>query len=222
METVGLGAAYTTPMYSQSEVAQIVRASTSTVQRWATGYASGAHRQPAVLSGIVRGRGYTVPFVGLSEAFVLNAFRKAGLPLQRIRPAVEALKEGMGLDYALASDRLAHDGAEILMRSPDSGDQRLVVVRNGQAVFNEVVEDYLQYIDFGDAGYVRSIQLPQYTDLRVAVQPTLNGGRPSIAARGIAVDDVLDRVRAGEPPSEVAADFGIAHDDVMYLNRAAA
>lgn len=142
--------------------------------------------------------------------------------MQRIRPAVEALKAGVGLEYVLASDRLVRDGAEILLRSDDEHDHRLVVVRNGQAVFNEVVEDYLRNIDFSTFGYASKLHLPQYKDVDVTVQPTINGGRPTLEKRGIALDDVLGRVRAGESPSEVAADYGVETEDVFRLNVLAA
>ena len=33
----------------------------------------------------------TIPFVGLSEALVLAAVRSSGVPLQRVRPALEVL-----------------------------------------------------------------------------------------------------------------------------------
>jgi hypothetical protein len=36
------------------------------------------------------GRTATVPFIGFAEAFVLSALRRAGVPMQRIRPAVAA------------------------------------------------------------------------------------------------------------------------------------
>jgi uncharacterized protein (DUF433 family) len=50
----------------------------------------------------------------------------------------------------------------------------------------------------------------------------INGGKPTLVKRGIAVDDILGRVRAGEEPQSVADDYGIDHDDVMNLNRLAA
>ena len=214
---------FTTAIYSQSDVARIIVAPRSTVHDWASGYvsASGAF-QPSVLTGVTGGRGNTVSFLALSEAYVLNAFRRAGLPLQRIRPAVDKLREHVGLDYALASKRLATDGAEVLLESADPGDRRLVVVRNGQAVFREVVEDYLRFITFGENGLAARLQLPQFTDTDVTVAPMINGGRPTIVHRGIAIDDVLGRVRAGEPLNDVAHDFGLKLADVLYLNRAAA
>lgn len=213
---------YLIPIYSQSDVAHIVTASTSTVQRWATGYTQGGVVHSPIVQSVRHGRGFTVPFVGLAEVFVLNAFRKAGLPLQRIRPAVDILKKEIGLEHALASDQLLHDGAEILYDFQDEDDRRLVVIRNGNAVFNEVVDDYLQHIDFGDFGYAAALRLPQYPELGVRVDPRLNGGMPTLETRGVAVSDVLSRVRAGEEVAAVADDYRLRAEDVLNLNRLAA
>lgn len=214
---------YTVPLYSQADVARIIVAPISTVNAWATGYTSGSGSpQPPLLTGVGSGRGNTVSFLALAEAYVINTFRRSGLPLQRIRPAVEALREGVGVEYALASELLATDGAEVLLKSDDPGDQRLVVLRNGQAVFREVVDDYLQFITFGDNGFATRLRLPQFTDADVTVTPTINGGRPTLTRRGIALVDVLGRVRAGEPLGDVADDYGLTQNEVLYLNRAAA
>jgi uncharacterized protein (DUF433 family) len=213
---------YTAPLYTKGEVARIVSASPSTVHSWLLGRAEDGRSYPPVIDGAAKGTGPQVSFTGLAEVYVLNAFRKAGLPLQRIRPAVQMLKDNLQLDHALANKRLVTDGAEVLIKSDDRADQRLMVVRNGQAVFNEVVEGYLKQIDFGDLGYASSIALPQFTKTRVVVRPLLNGGRPSVESRGIAIDDVLSRVRAGEPPADVAEDYRLNLDDLLYLNYAAA
>ena len=222
MASATLDRVYTRPLYSKGEVARIVAAPSSTVHGWLRGRTIAGRSYGSVIEGVGEGSGPQVSFTGLAEAYVLNAFRKAGLPLQRIRPAVAMLRENLQLDHALASKRLVTDGAEILIKSDDPSDKRLMVVRSGQAVFNEVVEGYLKHIDFGELGYASTIALPQYTDTRVIVRPLLNGGRPTVESRGIAVDDLLSRVRAGEPPTEIADDFRLSLDDLLYLNYAAA
>jgi hypothetical protein len=62
--------------------------------------ALGAPRQP---DRAAAGRQATVPFVGFAEAFGLGALRKAGVPMQRVRPAVKRLNDEIGLEHALAS-----------------------------------------------------------------------------------------------------------------------
>jgi hypothetical protein len=85
--------------------------------------------------------------IGVTEALVLTAFRQTGVPLQRIRPALERLREDTGLDHALASSRLFSDGAEVLYNYAEQhpGNEalaNLTVVFSGQRVLAGVVRDY--------------------------------------------------------------------------------
>lgn len=45
---------------------------------------------------------------------MLAAIREAGVPLQRIRPALSRLQDELGFEHALASRRLFTDGVEVL------------------------------------------------------------------------------------------------------------
>lgn len=222
---------YEVPLYTLGEAARIVQATSSTVHRWARGY---TYRTPdhgiqvaaqplITTTGI--GRRPVVPFVGLGETYVLNAFRRAGVPMQRIRPALERLTQDMGVAAALASERLKTDGTEILYEygehDPASGLSELVVIRNGQRVFAEVVQQYLRTITYDD-GWVRRIRLPQFDTVHVQVDPDVNWGQPSLAGSGVRVQDIVSRIRAGEAPGAVAADFDLPMGDVRQLTAAAA
>jgi uncharacterized protein (DUF433 family) len=220
---------YEVPLYTLSEAAQIVDASASTVHRWARGY---TYRTPGgikveaepLITTTGVGRGPVVPFVGLAETYVLNAFRRARVPMQRIRPALARLADELGIAAALASERLKTDGTEILYEygeeDPGSGVSDLVVVRNGQRVFTEVVDRYLRTITY-DNGWVRRIRLPQFP-VDVQVDPAINWGQPSMASVGVRVEDVLSRIRAGEDYQAVARDFNLPRLDVKQLTALAA
>lgn len=211
--------AYTTPIYSQSEAARIVQAPPSSFTRWAQGYEfnqrGGGKRgsTPALLTGVRPGRGATVPFTALAEGFIIESFRRAGLPMARIRPAVEVLREEIGLEYALLSERLMTDGAEILYKN---GEGDLVVARNHQGVFNEVVSEFLKSISYRD-GFVSVIRLPAFESIDVVVDPHRNSGQPTVDRIGVGVEDVLSRVRAGEPLAEVGDDFGLSTRELRSL-----
>lgn len=210
--------AYTTPIYSQTEAAQIIHAPASTFGRWAHGHRfqqrSGAWGwSEPILTGVKAGRGFAVSFDALAEGYIVESFRRAGLPMARIRPAVDVLRNELGLENALLSEKLRTDGAEILI---ENGDHDLVVVRNHQGVFRDVVDEYLQTISYRD-GFVESLRLPTYERAQVVVNPLRNSGRPTIARLGVRVDDVVSRVRAGEAMSDVADDFGLADAELRSL-----
>jgi hypothetical protein len=154
---------FATPLYSVAEAARYLDVPVSTFATWTHGY----RRRPAgrrkvvggpVLTALPRSgvRAPIIPFIGLAEGLVLAAMRRSGVSLQRIRPALERLDEEFGLAHALASQRLYTDGAEVLFDYAESANDPtaaraaldLVVVRNDQRVFNEVVAAYLQRVDF--------------------------------------------------------------------------
>ncbi|HEY2575494.1 MAG TPA: DUF433 domain-containing protein [Streptosporangiaceae bacterium] len=226
---------YTMPIYHKAEAAHIIAVPAQTFRNWSVGYAckrldgSQVVWAPIVTTlEPVRAQGVSVPFVGLAEAYIAAAFTKAGLPMQRIRPAVLWLQEHIGLAQALASERLKTDGAEVLwdfgQQSADPADQDtvegLVVVRSGQQVFRPAVRDYLTRVTY-ENGWTRTIQLPQYANAGVVVDPWLNGGQPTVAGRGIRVGDIVNRLRAREPAKEVACDYDLTVREVEAIRTAA-
>ena len=104
--------------------------------------------------------------------------------------------------------------------------RELVVVRNNQRVFSEVLELYLRRIDFAPDGYAQLIHLPQYRVAELTVDPEHAFGRPRFTHGGASVDDVLDLFRSGEPVDVVVEEFGLSRDEVedaiRVITRAAA
>ena len=221
---------FATLLYGIGEAASYLSVPPSTLTTWAYGYErrSGAGARAVRADPIITARrppqhgDPAVPFIGLAEAYALAAFRNAGVPMQRIRPAIDALARELGLEHALASRLLYTDGAEVLYDfAQHAGDtpagesaRELVVVRNNQRVFSEVVELYLQRIDFAADGYAWLIRLPQYRAAEVTVDPDHAFGRPRFTRGGASVDDVIDLFRAGEPVDTVAEEFGLSRNEV--------
>jgi uncharacterized protein (DUF433 family) len=166
-------------------------------------------------------RGPAIPFVGLAEGYALAAIRKAGVPLQRIRPALDRLSEQIGIRHALASKRLYTDGAEVLYdyaRSVDGEEaealEELTVVRDGQRVFAEVVHDYLERITWGTDGYAIAVPLPGYTQAEVIADVRRGFGQPTFKHGGARLEDVLALFYAGESAATVSLEFGLTQAEV--------
>ena len=104
--------------------------------------------------------------------------------MQRIRPAVNALSSGIGVEYALAFKLLYTDGAEALYDFATSeGDEELgglTVVRTGQRQFAEVVRGYLKRITYGGDGWASRVRLPTYAHAEVVVDPFRAFGMPLV------------------------------------------
>lgn len=217
---------FLTPLYSQGEAAALIGVPQSTFNHWASGYTTASGNKKSAFITIDRpGRGYTVPFVGLAEAWIVRAFTRAGVPAIRIRPALEQLRTQIGIEHALASDRLKTDGADILwdLRQHDDAfdDNRLVVVRNGQATFGEIVREHLKHVDYRD-GFIGQLRIPRADGADYTVDPEINFGQPTLTDFGIRIDDILDRIAAGETIEQVAFDFDLPTQTVSNLALTAA
>lgn len=209
----------TTPLYSQAEVARILRAKPSTFQRWTRGYTTAHGRSmPPLVSGVRSGRGYSVPFLSLAEAYVVRTLLDTGVTMPHIRDTVNALRENLGVEYALASRRLKTDGAVILWEhEQDRGDESgLVVYSNGQAVFRAVVAERLQTITYSN-GYAEQIEMSVGGAAQIDIHPLRNFGQPTLAGTGVRVSDIVGRLRAGESAGSVAVDYEVPERVVRSL-----
>lgn len=214
---------FNAPLYSVVEAAGYLDVPVSTFATWGRGYVRRRAGGPASVGApIVTFVGETntaavVPFVGLAEGLVLAAFRRAGVPLQRIRPALQRIQQEFDIEHPLASRRIHTDGAEVLYDfAQESGDtpearsaRELVVVRHGQRVFAEVVGAYLEGVEFAPDGYARLIHLPQFRTAQVIVDPDRGSGRPVFVRGGAPVEAALSMFKAGEPLEVVSAEFGV-------------
>lgn len=225
------------PLYSVTEAARYLGVPASTFSTWANGYV----RRPTDGRSEVKGNAIvtalprrtpseaSIPFVGLAEGLVLAAIRQAGVPLQRIRPALARLGEEFGVEHVLASKHLYTDGAEVLydyaQREGDTPEARsarqLVAVRKNQYVFNEVVDAYLHRVQFGPDGYAQVIRLPQYREAEIVVDARRGFGQPTFARGGARLEDVIGAFRAGEPLQVVAEEYGVPQSELEDALRVA-
>lgn len=222
------------PLYTIAEAAQIVDVPASTMGTWVKGYRrQSRHGRPVIGERIVtslhaKSRGMpSIPFIGAAEALVVAAVRRRGVPLQRVRPALEILIRELGVEYALASRRLYTDGAEILF---DYGDRygdtdeghaamELVVVRNGQGVFAEIIADYLERIDYATDGFAERIRIPPFDDGVIVADPKRSAGAPIFAHGGARVADALSLLEAGESPRTVSEEYGMPQEHLWDFLR---
>ena len=215
-------------LFTLAEAAYYLDVPPTTFHRWARpDKANRGSAAPPLVYVLGSGAGHeSVPFVGLAEGYVLRAFRAAGVSMQRIRPALERLETEIGVPYALASGRLYTDGCELLYDyAREQGSevlQALTVVRSGQNVFPEIVEQYLRLIHFDEDQWPFAIQLPAFREEPVIVDVNRAFGRPLLLkGAGVRVEDILERWLAGEPIADIGRDFTLSPTDCEELIRVA-
>ena len=215
---------FTRRLYTVAGAARLVGMSPSTLRTWSHGYEKEHSGRGRVKKGPVitafecqSSDQRSIPFVGLVEAAVVQAFRNTGLPLQRIRKALDILANEGELDHALASRQLFSDGASVLYdyatRSQDRQLRLLTVVNTGQRVFHEVIGEYLERITFGDT-WATELLLPVTKRPLLRVIPEVAGGDAVFVEGGATLSAVSSRAGAGEPLESIAADFGTPADQI--------
>ena len=194
---------FTLPLFTPTEAAIHLGVKPSTLFRWVRG----EDDVPPLLTTGDRTspRAASVPFIGLAEGHVLAAFRKARIPLQRIRPALRALEQEQGVEYALASRRLFTDGAEILWEVSEPG------------------SDVRELMSVPTAGDERGWHVPRdrWGDANVVVDPSHAFGQPIFEESGSRVEDVVGLFMAGESIRTVAREYGVTPAQVEAAVRVA-
>lgn len=219
---------FTQGLYSVPEAARLVGMSPSTLSTWAHGYERhfpdrSTVKQSPVITALRSEDDRTIPFIGLVEATVVQAFRRTGLPMQRLRRAIEVLSTQGELEHALASRQLYTDGANILCdyarREADGQLRLLTVVSSGRRVFHEVIQEYLARITFGDT-WASELVVPVTDRPVLRVRPGIGGGTPMFVNGGAPLGAVYSRFRGGESIASIAADYDVPADDISEALRA--
>lgn len=217
------------PLYTVSQAARLVGMPPSTLATWAHGYRNRFPDRPDVVRGPVitavapgSPGAPSIPFGGLVEATVVQAFRRTELPLQRIRRALSVLDQQGRLHHALASKRLYTDGAQVLFdyaTEADDGQLRLLtVVENGQRVFHEVITDYLTRIKFDD-DWASELIVPVTKRPILRIRPEIAAGDALFMHGGAPLSAVVSRYQAGESIESLVADYEVPAEDLREAIR---
>ena len=208
---------FTRALYTPAEAARYVGMPRSTFHRWANGYKTNSNNQknPVITQVPASESGENIPFIGLVEATVIQAFRQTALPMQRIRRALELLANNGELEHALASNKLYSDGANVLLDHAGENDptRLLVTIVDGQRVFHQTIEHYLKRIEFGET-WADALVLPVTEAPLLRIEPSKGMGEPLFIRGGAPLSSVTNRLLAGEEATSIARDFDMSVDDV--------
>lgn len=200
------------PVYGLAQVDRILGLKPKTAARWIDGYErSGTFYEPVIRPE--KTGSDVVTWGEFIEARLLAQYRKQGVRVQKMRPAVVRLREELNTIYPLASAQtwLAVEGRELVREVQDAVglDKRLLlVVTNDQ-----------QMIDWSD-------EAQQFADslLWTPVKPrsrtkVVTSLRPDPAVREVEVDPLR---RFGEPttqgiPTEIIRELYVAGDPIDMI-----
>lgn len=214
-------------LYALPEAARLVRVPRRTLENWVRGYrypvSGGVARAKSVITPTSEASRSALSFVNLMEALTLAGFRQIGVPMQRVRKALEYVARQMHTDHLLASERILTDGKELFWeyQQRSAGEVHLVnLSRGGQKAFPEAVMRYLREMEWG-RDHFATRWWPGATPGEgvVVVDPRRAFGAPVVAGTGIRTEDVFSRFSAGESLEDLGRDYGLTLDQIQAAVR---
>jgi len=198
--------------YSISEAAQYLRIPRSTLKSWVHG-----QRKFRPIITPPRGDRETLSFVNLVEIHVLDAIRKGhGLPLQKVRKALDYLQRAYPSHHPLADHVFETDGLDLFIEKFGT---LINISQSGQIEMKEMVKTYLKRIERDKRGV--PIRLYPFTRRKdpeecraIVIDPAVSFGRPVIAGTGVPTSVIIERFRAGDSIPELQEDFRLSLDQV--------
>lgn len=208
-------------VYSLADVDRLLTLPSGTARRWIDGYdRAGVHYGPVIRAE--RTRDESVTWGEFVEARLLAEFRSRGASMQRLRPAVMALRAEFG-DYPLAQSApfLDIDGRELVRRVQAAtelhGQELLVVVRSGQVVMSAAVRDFVDDLRYSKGDNASAVLVAPRRFAGVTLDPQRQHGRPAV--RAVPTEVVAEQFRAGESAETIADLFDLAVEQVEQAIR---
>lgn len=206
------------PLYAMSQVERILNLRGGTARRWIDGYTRGRKEYPPVIREKRTGD-ETVTWGEFVETRLLSEYRSAGVPLIRMRPAIEVLRAELNTSYPLASARtwLDVEGRELVARVQEQvgldKQLALVVVRTGQRMITEwtrPADDFRRSVEWQEDEPLRV--RPVHDIEQVHIDPLRGFGEPTV--RSVRTEIIAELVRAGDTPEMIAELYDLNRRDV--------
>lgn len=208
-------------VYLYSEVDRLVGMRAGTSRRWINGYTrAGKSYHPILRESRTDSEWAT--WGEFVETRILSEFRGQNIPTQRLRAAVESLREVYQVPYPLAHLRpyLAADTGELALDLTDVKDldeEGRLILRTRQLLLSaparSVLEHAILAVDEHGEKYAAEITLDEEYP-GIVLSPDRLGGQPTFTGRRVSIATIAGMVKAGEDPSDLAADYGLSLSQV--------
>jgi len=191
------------PTYQIGEAANYAQVAPQTVAAW--------HRLEAALLK-QRDQRSALSYMQLIEVAVVAAFRKAGVPMNRIRTARAWAANELKSEHPFAEYKFKENAKHLYLDSQqiDVGNNTVVQADTGGQLEWQSVIGRLKEFEYEDHLALRWHVAGEGKP--IIIDPRISFGAPAV--RGIPTWILRGRFDAGESDSDIADDFGIAREEV--------
>lgn len=190
-----------TGIYTIAEAARLLKVPRDKLKRWANEYHRTRDGKQHVMPPVIERNGSApgiLTFFELIELAFVREFRKAGVRMERVREAHEALRSAMSTPYPFATKRFGTDGAQILDK------ENLHDVATKQAVF-EYVREMFKDLETNEAE-LAAAWYPMGREHLVVLDPSRSFGAPIDRRSGVRTE-ILYRAFLAEGNEQAVADW---------------
>ena len=205
-------------VYAMNQVDRLLGTTVGTARRWIDGYERRGRRYAPLVRLETTGSD-VVTWGEFVETRLIAEYRRYGVDVSRMRPAIMALREEFDSAYPLATGKpfLSTEGQELVMRVQDRTGLRPslhFVVRNKQSLLglSMEVQRFQQDAEYETTNEVQRLRLRGTAN--VVLDPEYGFGEPTIRGRRLRVSAIAEAIATGASRSEIKGLWGISDDMV--------
>jgi uncharacterized protein (DUF433 family) len=205
------------PRYLVADAARILDLPRATVHAWVVGRAlpGRADLVPIIQAAAPK----SLSFTNLIEVHVLRAMRKEHkVSMASVRDALATLQKQFPGPHPLATRAFLTDGNDLFVEELG----RLVKLSSSEQLgLHEQLKLHLKRIECDEQGLARRLYPFMGEARNVIIDPRVSFGRPVLAGTGVPIDNLVERLNAGDTVEDLADDYGLTPDVVRDAIRVA-
>ena len=217
----------TQPMYTFGEAARLAKVSTTTVRNWFLGYTTRDARDipPLFPDGVAQDS--MLSYLQLMETVVAARFRNLdNIRYRDVHAAYGNARKILEIEHPFAHFNLETLGGHIIARleGEEVGESLQALDSLEQWSLPGLVLEVIRQIEYEDDYAAR--WFPEGRDCPIVIDPRIGSGVPTVKGRGVTVNAIRKRWKAGHKINFIAQDLALEADVVetvlQYGDRIAA
>ncbi len=202
--------------YGITEAARYIKIPERTLRSWVVGRHYTAHSGRPFFSPLITLPEENPPqlsFNNLIEAHVLRALRtRHKVSIHAARDAIRFAEERYHINRLFLRPELQAGAGDLFLQRYG---ELVHLNMSGQLVLKEMLTEHLERIETDTLKVpVRFYPFSRTGKRNIVIDPRISFGRPVIQRRGVSTAAIVDRIDAGEAVDEIAADYGLAVEEV--------